>query len=114
MDDITTLRTLVLAQMSPEFITKTMFARVPGPVTCYGCNKQFSGMKAVNIIVPVEFTVGSTPYDAVPPFQCPQEEHWACSPECYAIAAKKCIDEHMVPLLRVMYDRIEKEQRNAE
>lgn len=33
----------------------------------------------------------------IPAFQCGDEQHFACSPECAAEAARVCILEHLIP-----------------
>jgi hypothetical protein len=49
---------------------------------------------------------GVVGHGAVPGFQCPDSEHWACSPKCWAAVAHKCIDEDMLPLLQAIYDNV--------
>lgn len=64
---------------------------------CEACNKQLPSEQALNVII----VVGAVDRFAgrVQPFQCPQEEHWACSPECWNKVAHACVEEHMSWLL---------------
>lgn len=69
----------------------------PAPVACEACHKQIARRDlAINLII----TIGSPGHPELPPIQCPQEEHWACSPECWAAVAHACIDEHMQSTLK--------------
>ncbi len=63
--------------------------------TCEACGKQDLSPNMINVMM----VVGSPGHPTIAPFQCPQEEHWACSPECWSKVAHACIDEHMVTLL---------------
>ncbi len=38
------------------------------------------------------------PGGRIPSFQCPAEQHFACSQECAALLGHMCIDEHLRPL----------------
>ena len=63
--------------------------------TCEACGKQVDSSYAINMI----FVVGSPGHPELAPFQCEQEEHWACSLDCWKVVAHACIDEHMHVLL---------------
>lgn len=79
---------------------------VPAPIPCEACGKQVARRdEAINIII----VVGSPGHPALPPFQCPQEEHWACSLECWLLVAHACIDEHIHTLLRQAHASVGKE-----
>lgn len=68
----------------------------PPPRTCEACGAVVPvGHDAINVIV----TIGSPGHPDLPPFQCPQVEHWACSPNCWGQVAHACVDEHILPIL---------------
>ena len=68
------------------------------PVQCEGCGKMIrTASEAMNVIHIIQ--VGSPGHASMPPFQCPNVQHWACSPECWRVVAHACIDEHMHPTL---------------
>lgn len=71
----------------------------PEPVimrTCEACGRQVDSSWAINMI----FVIGSPGHPELMPFQCEQEEHWACSRHCWNKVAHACIDEHMMILLQ--------------
>lgn len=63
--------------------------------TCEACGTQKRSDESINCII----VIGSPGHASLAPFQCAQEEHWACSPECWRSVAHACIDEHMHVLL---------------
>lgn len=63
---------------------------------CESCGKKNSSDTSINCII----VIGSPGHKTLAPFQCDQEEHWACSIECWAKVSHSCIDEHMTELLR--------------
>lgn len=65
-------------------------------IECEACHTQKPLHTMINVII----TVGVVGKIGQPPFQCPLEEHWACSPDCWAKVAHACIDEHMHEILR--------------
>lgn len=76
---------------------------VPPSRTCENCGKVVPvGHDAINVII----TIGSPGHPDLPPFQCPQVEHWACSPDCWAQVAHACIDEHILPTLRYKHSQV--------
>ncbi len=62
---------------------------------CECCRQIVDSSKAINIMI----VVGSPGHEEMAPFQCPAEEHWACSITCWSKVAHACIDEHMSQLL---------------
>lgn len=64
--------------------------------TCEACGKKGISSSMINIII----VVGSPGHASLKPFQCSQEEHWSCSPDCWSKVAHACIDEHMSILLK--------------
>lgn len=72
---------------------------LPQPRTCEACGTIVPvGHDAINIII----VVGSPGHPELPPFQCPNEEHWACCIDCWKKVAHACIDEHMTQVLSFM------------
>lgn len=73
---------------------------------CENCNKIGPSHRMINFIC----CIGSPGHESLQPIQCEQEEHWACSIECWSKVAHACIDEHMVELLKqkhgVLNDKI--------
>ncbi len=63
--------------------------------TCEACGTAVPGSTAINIMM----QIGVAGHPSIMPFQCPLEEHWACSRDCWLKVAHACIDEHMHPLL---------------
>jgi len=71
----------------------------PPARTCEACGKVVPvGHDAINVII----VVGSPGHPELPPFQCPHEEHWACSIDCWLKVAHACIDEHISQVLSFM------------
>lgn len=64
--------------------------------TCEACGRSGLSPYMINVIM----VVGSPGHPLLPPFQCSQEEHWACSTDCWLKVAHACIDEHMIVLLK--------------
>ena len=76
---------------------------LPPPRTCEACGKVVPiGHDAINIMI----VVGSPGHPDLKPFQCPLEEHWACSRECWRKVAHACIDEHMHERLTTLHQEI--------
>ena len=63
--------------------------------TCEACGKQDKSHLMINCMI----VIGSPGHHLLAPFQCPQVEHWACSPGCWRKVAHACIDEHMHEVL---------------
>lgn len=63
------------------------------PVACERCGTQTTIGASHSFVIAYATTGGR-----VPAFQCPAEQHFACSPECAALLAHTCIDEHLRPL----------------
>ena len=81
------LKPLGQTQIKPELIIVR---------TCEACGKQVESSQAINLII----VIGSPGHPELAPFQCEQEEHWACSLDCWRKVAHACIDEHMHVLLQ--------------
>lgn len=64
-------------------------------ISCEGpnCTNEFTLADSHSFVV-VYATTGNT---RNPSFQCDQEQHYGCSPTCAILAAKKCMEEHLVP-----------------
>lgn len=73
---------------------------LPPPRKCECCGKVVPiGHDAINVML----TVGSPGHPELSAFQCPFEEHWACSLECWSKVAHACIDEHVSKILYSMH-----------
>jgi hypothetical protein len=63
--------------------------------TCECCSAEVPGSQAINFMA----CIGVAGDPRINPFQCPHEEHWACSLECWAKVANACIEEHIGKVL---------------
>lgn len=70
---------------------------------CEKCGKTGPSHRMINCII----CIGSPGHETLAPFQCQQEEHWACSIECWSQVAHACIDEHMTQLLTQKHGGLE-------
>lgn len=70
---------------------------------CEACGHIVPGVEAMNIMI----VIGVAGDPRINPFQCPAEEHWACSPECWARVAHACIDEHMGAVLQHQHNQLQ-------
>lgn len=70
--------------------------------TCEACGTQKPSDASINCII----VIGSPGHASLAPFQCAQEEHWACSIACWQTVAHACIDEHMAALLQSAHQTI--------
>lgn len=78
---------------------------------CECCKKTGPSHRMINVII----VIGSPGHENLQPFQCSQEEHWACSIECWTKVAHACVDEHMSELLRGKHQTLLKNnQENGE
>ena len=75
---------------------------------CEACGKSGPSHRMINCIL----VVGSPGWEGVPSFQCPQEEHWACSPDCWLKVAHACAEEHLHVILKDLHTTI-REAKNA-
>lgn len=97
----------LLKQLPPSHFAALLTHRLPQPRVCAGCGKDIPvGDSGINVITSVTHVIGSPGHPGIPPWQCPQEEHWACSPDCWAKVAHQCIDEHMVPIVKEIHKRL--------
>ena len=97
----------ILKTLPPSHFASLLTHRLPPPQVCQGCGKTIpTHDQGYNVISSVTHVIGVSGHPGVPPWQCPQEEHWACSPECWAKVAHKCIDEHMLPIVKEIHGRI--------
>lgn len=79
----------------------------PG-VTCEGCGAKLpTHADAMNVTHVMQ--VGVPGHPAIPAFQCPMTEHWACSIECWTKIAHDCVDNHMIPLLQHAHERLNRQ-----
>jgi hypothetical protein len=75
------------------------------PTTCECCGAVLpTHADAMNIMLVAQ--VGVPGHPAIPGFQCPMNEHWACSIECWVKVAQDCIKNDMVPLLEHAHERV--------
>lgn len=80
--------------------------KLPPPRRCEACGTIVPvGHDAINCII----VIGSPGHPSLMPFQCPMEEHWACSPVCWKKVAIACIEEHMHQLLLSKHKEVGKE-----
>ena len=97
----------ILATLPPSHFAALLTHSLPPPRICQSCGKDIPvGDAGINVITSVTHVIGSPGHPGIPPWQCPQEEHWACSPDCWAKVAHSCIDEHMVPIVREIHKRL--------
>lgn len=81
-------------------------SQLPPSIRCDACGHVVTvGDNAINVSHTI--TVGSPGHPNLPPFQCPEREHWACSVACWVKVAHACIDEHMQPILQTVADRLQ-------
>lgn len=71
-------------------------------VPCEACGKPGPTHRMINVMI----VIGSPGHPSLPPFQCSNTEHWACSRECWGKVAHACIDEHMHALLEQAHQSI--------
>lgn len=83
-------------------VTSSKVINDPPPRACEACGTVKPGDQAINVMI----GIGSPGHPSLKPFQCEQEEHWACSIECWAQVAKACVDEHMVQLLHLAHQSL--------
>lgn len=65
-------------------------------VDCAVCGTSLPNSHAFNIII----SVGVPGHPDVQPFQCPHEEHWACSIDHWLQVSHACLDEHIHAILQ--------------
>lgn len=63
-----------------------------------GCGKEILMSEAHSIVAVSYATRGLRPNGSLPSFQCPEEQHFCCSPECMIAAVNVCMQEHLLPL----------------
>jgi hypothetical protein len=56
-----------------------------------------------HLMINVMITIGSPGHPAIPGWQCPHIEHWACSLDCWRVVSHACLDEHMFQMLKVSH-----------
>lgn len=66
---------------------------------CENCATSRESSCMINCII----VIGSPGHASMAPFQCPNEEHWACSLDCWIKVAHACIDEHMIEVLKELH-----------
>jgi hypothetical protein len=78
---------------------------VPFYRTCEECGKECKDHEPINFIA----VIGSLGKKELlgHHMQCPQEEHWGCSPKCLEIIAVRCIKEHVIPFLKSLHKEVE-------
>ena len=70
-----------------------------GTRICECCKKEVKSSSAINIMI----VVGSPGHADMLHFQCPNEEQWACSLECWTNVANACIEEHILEILKELH-----------
>jgi hypothetical protein len=88
----------MLAPLIKERIEDVPYGSDSPTVKCE--NDQCSAIGPSHLMINCIIFIGSPGHPALPPFQCGQTEHWACSVECWSKVAHACIDEHMSELLK--------------
>lgn len=80
---------------------RSVVVPVPDPPrTCESCGKVVQeSPDAINVVI----SVGSPGHKDLQAFQCPEEQHWACSIECWSKVAHACLDEHILEILKIMH-----------
>lgn len=90
-----------ILDMAKAILTKD----IAPPVVCENCGEELpTHADAMNVAHVIQ--IGVPGHAAIPAFQCPLTEHWACSIDCWSAIAHKCIDEHMTPLLHNAHETI--------
>lgn len=63
-----------------------------------GCTTELL-MSEAHSIVAVSYATRATPDGTpLPAFQCPELQHFCCSPECMLEAVNACVRDHLLPL----------------